>query len=86
MAFCFRLPVMDNLKYDGIRFRAFLKCNRHFDEFIFREKMARKMEDFPCFRLAFWRGGDRRGNLSPSALAKNKCNAVFRLVLATGRS
>ena len=38
------------------------------------------MEDFPCIRLAFWRVGDRRGNLSPSALAKNKCNAVFRLV------
>ena len=42
-------------------FRAFLKCNRHFDEFLFHEKMARKMEDFPCIRLAFWRGRGQAG-------------------------
>ena len=77
---------MDNLKYDGIRFRAFLKCNRHFDEFVVGEKMARKMEDFQAFALLLRGGGDRRGNLSPSALAKNKCNAVFRLVAVTGGS
>ena len=34
-------------------FRSFLKCNRHFDEFIFCEKMARKMEDFQAFALLF---------------------------------
>ncbi len=61
-------------------FCSFPKCNRHFDEFVVGEKMAWKMEDFPCLRLAFWRGSDRRNNLSPSALSKNKCNAVFRLV------
>jgi len=45
----------------GARSRIFPKCNRHFDEFIFREKMARRMEDFPCIRLAFWRGRGQAG-------------------------
>ena len=72
---------MDNLKYDGIRFRAFPKCNRHFDEFIFREKMVWENGGFYLYSTYFLEGGgDRRGNLSPLALAKNKCKAVFRLV------
>jgi len=50
------------------------------------KKWQGKWRIFLVFALLFGGGGDRRGNLSPSALAKNKCNAVFRLVLATGRT
>ena len=35
------------------RFWPFLKCNRHFDEFIFHEKLVWKMEDFQAFALLF---------------------------------
>ena len=52
---------MDNLKYDGIRFWAFPKCNRHFDEFIFHEKLVWKMEDFQAFALLF--GGGATGGV-----------------------
>ena len=46
----------------GAFFRSFLKCNRHFDEFIFHEKLVWKMEVFQAFALLF--GGGATGGVS----------------------
>jgi len=41
------------------------------------KKWHGKWRVFLAFALLFGGVGDRQGNLSPSALAKNKWNAVF---------
>lgn len=60
-------------------FRSFLKCNRHFDEFVVGEKMARKMEDFPCIHLAFWRGRGQAGQSEPVGTCEKQMQCRFSL-------
>ena len=68
--------------FGELHFQAFPKYNRHFDEFLFHEKMAWKMEDFPCLRLAFWRGRGQAGESESVYTFEKRIPWVFRLVSA----